>query len=265
MKTKEVKLTADMSRVVERLYTVFSGYQAPHGLLDVCTACCMDEALEKEMRRQPLRQLTERHFYQYNDSAKSAQQPGAEIKYFLPRLLELFAEDAYIHHSTEICLQRIGSCEIGTFSLKERAAIDDFAMAYFSELLGRHEWEHEGGFASDRAFEILLAFDIGGIDVQPLLAYWLQNSSAAATLHYISAGFYGFWNTNDIKNAFADDRPVFRETMRTWLSNAHNRQTFASRILDLDMKIFSQATACYYGAQLTPTEMAGSIFDLITE
>lgn len=57
-----------------------------------------------------LRQLTTRHFYAYGDTAKSLVQPSSELRYLLPRLLELLAEGAELRHSTELILDRLGNC-----------------------------------------------------------------------------------------------------------------------------------------------------------
>src|SRR5256885_7718593 len=58
----------------QALYQSFAGYRSPSVALDACVTCCMDADLEREMRRLPLRSLTEHHFYQYNDAAKSVVQ-----------------------------------------------------------------------------------------------------------------------------------------------------------------------------------------------
>ncbi|SFU83513.1 hypothetical protein SAMN05216350_10643 [Polaromonas sp. YR568] len=227
----------------------------------------MDEALEKEMRQLPLRQITARHFYEYNCSAKDVPQPPREIKYLLPRMLELLAFGAELHHSRAIYLSRLGNCETGAFSSEEHEAIAAFALAYFSDRLGQHPWQsgEAEGYGSDEIFECLLMLEIGGVDLQPLLDYWLKDESTAATLHYVSAGFYDFWQQEQrIDNAFGKDRLQFQELMKTWLTDDGHRRTFAQRILDLEMNNFDQTPTCYYGNQITPQYMAETVFDLIT-
>lgn len=127
IQTRERALQAALAST----YECFGRYRLPGGLLDVCTACCMDAALEREMHKLPLRALSERHFYQYNDSAKSDVQPADEILYLLPRMLELLAQGAQLHHSTELYLDRVGRCEPGAFSSRERQVLQDFALAHF--------------------------------------------------------------------------------------------------------------------------------------
>lgn len=258
------ELSPALKQAVERLYLVFNGYRAPQHCLNVCLACCMDEALEKEMRRLPLRQISAKHFYEYNCSAKDAPQPEAELEYLLPRMLELLAGGADVHHSTELSLDRLGNCEEGAFSAEEYQAIDAFALAFFADCLRRHPWESGQGYGDDAAFEFLLMFAIGGLDLQPLLDYWLKDESTAATLHYVSAGFNEFWKDQRIRNPFADRRSPFQEVMKTWLTDENNRETFARRILKLEMNNLDQTPTCFYGSRMTPQDMAATVFDLIT-
>jgi len=262
--TLKRELSPALKHAVERLYFVFNGYRAPTYCLDVCLACCMDEVLEKEMRRLPLRRISAKHFYAYNDTAKSEVQPADELKYLLPRMLELLADGADLHHSRAIYLQRLGNCETGAFTVKEYEAIEAFALAYFADHLSRHRWQCGEGHPGDLAFELLLMFDIGGIDVRPLLEHWLKDDSVAATLHYVNAGFYDFWQAQCIKDAFAEDRPAFQAQMKTWLTDHSHRQTFARRILKLEMNNLDQTPTCYYGSRITPQDMAETVFDLIT-
>jgi hypothetical protein len=179
-------------------------------------------------------------------------------------MLELVASGAEVHHSTALYLDRLGNCEAGAFSEKEYEAIEAFALAYFSDCLSRHPWQSGDGYDRDAAFEFLLMFFIGGIDLQPLLDYWLKNELTAATLHYVNAGFYEFWQAQSIENPFAEDRPVFQEKMKAWLTDENNRRTFAHRILKLEMNNLDQTPTCYYGSRITPQDMAETVLDLIT-
>ena len=258
-----------MVRAIEQVYAAFDQCRAPDHLLDVCVGCCMDAALEKEMRCMPLRQLTARHFYEYNTSAKSEVQPGDEIRYLLPRMLELLSQGAELHHSTELYLDRVGRCEPGSFSAQERVAIDAFALVFFAEGLRQHHWQARAPspFMGSNAFDILLMFDLGGIALEPLLTHWLQAQGTSATLHYVNASYWDFWKAQEIDNAFAADRPAFRETMKSWLLDARHRECFAAKMLALDASMIDQAGGCECGcgAGLGPKEIFESVFDLIAE
>ena len=217
------------------------------------------------MRRLPLRQLTKKHFYQYNDSAKSTVQPADEIKYLLPRFLELLALGARLHHSTELYLDRLGRCEHGSYSQGEQAALQAFAMAYFAQ--GLEQWESAGGdtFQGDNAFTILLMWDYAGMAIEPLLDYWLACESDASTLHFVEACYWEYlWNSHQIKGAFVSDRARYRKVMEQWLANPAINARWAEklvRLADKDLASDSQpACDCGSNHYLLPDRIT-AVFD----
>ena len=250
--------------VVDAACATFKHHEPPKGTLDVCLGCCMDEELEREMRRMPLRQVTTRHFYEYNSSAKSREQPPEELLYFLPRMLELLALGEGLHHSTELYLDRLGNCPADALTPKERAAVDAFALAFFREGLG-HTGREPSPFDGSNAFDILLMFHKGSVDVQPLLAHWLNDERPSAVQHYAEASYWDFWGKHEIQNAFAEDQPVFCETMKTWLLDAGDRQRFAQKILALDISTMGPPAHCTCGNCMGPRQILEAVFDLVSE
>lgn len=228
-----MSLHPELDAAVQNLYAVFGRCPAPTFPLDVCLNCCVDAKVERELRELPLRSLTAHHFYQYNGSAKGPVQPVGEVKYLLPRLLELLAQGAELHHSTELYLDRLGRCDPQAFSPTERAAINAFALAHFRAGLAQWPFDSRALFMGENAFSILLMWDIGGVDVAPLLDHWLADASEAATLHYIDASYWDFWNCGAYENAFADDREAFRTRLCDWMTAPEHRRVFADRVLAL--------------------------------
>ena len=223
-----------LQQAIATVYEVFSGYPAPQTMLNVCTGCCMAPALEREMRLRPLRRLMAQHFYAYNEGAKVREQPTPEIQYLIPRLLELMTQGQHLHHSTELYLQRLGNCEATSFSSKERAAIDAYALAFFAEGLLQSPWERHGRFMGEEAFGILLMFHIGGIDIRPLLTLWLSCDDPMSTLHYTYVSYWRFYPCAKVSNAFASERAGFCELIKQWMLDPSNRQQFAQRLLALE-------------------------------
>jgi hypothetical protein len=229
------KLTAasTTSEAVVNLYAAFKRYESPKTLLDVCTGCCMDGKLEKEMRRLPLASLNQNQFYEYNSSAKSEVQPANEIKYLIPRVFELLSKGDNLHHSTELYLDRVGRVPEGTFCEAERKALDDFAFVFFSEGLKQEFCGEKGLFQREDAFTILLMFEIGGFDISPLLNHWLQQNTNEGILNYAYSTLWHFWHDGgEIGMAFATHRPNYRATIKAWILAPENRQIFAKKIVD---------------------------------
>jgi len=223
-----------LEAATQAAYKAFAHYQAPDHLLDVCTACCMDAELEHEMRRLPLRQLTEKHFYEYNDSTKSQVQPADEIKYLTPRLLELLAEGARLHHSTELYLDRLGRCEPSSFSATEQSALQGFAMAYFAQGLEQWPAGSDSLFQGDNAFSILLMWAYARVPLEPLLQHWLDCESDASTLNFVDACYWDYvWNANQMGNAFATDQVEYQRTMEEWLNRPAAKARWAEKLMRL--------------------------------
>jgi hypothetical protein len=255
-----------VKEAVENLYAVFKRYEPPKAMLDVCTGCCMDQKLEKEMRKLPLASLYRNHFYEYNDSAKSEVQPEDEIKYFIPRIFELLCEGVDLHHSTELYLDRVGRVPEGTFSEIERHALDDFAFAFFDEGFKEMPYVENSLFQRDDAFTILLMFDIGGFDVAPLLKHWLEQDTNEAIMHYAYATLWHFWHDGgEIGMAFAGDRLAFRATMKAWITNPKHRYVFAERIVAGAARMSPEVLQTQVGCGNAYEDVLNEVFQYIAE
>ena len=255
----------ELDAAVQNLYVVFGGYPAPAFPLDVCLSCCVERQIERELRELPLRSLTARHFYQYNGSAKGAVQPVGEVKYLLPRLMELLAKGEHLHHSIELYLDRLGRCDPSALETGEREAIQRFALVHFRAGLDQWPIDSSSLFMGENAFSILLMWDIGGVDVSPLLAHWLSCDSETATLHYIDASYWDFWESGGaFANAFSGERGSLKDRLRNWITAPGNRKVFAQRILALVEKSLPNdgppASRC---ADLR--QRAGEVFDAIAD
>lgn len=214
--------------VVADAYRVFGRYKAPVFPLDACTPCCMSEELEQEMRQLPLARLGRAHFYEYNTSAKGLVQPVEEVRYLLPRLLDLMAQGVEVHHSIELSLDRLGRCAPGSFSAAEKIVLDRFARAYFQALL--HGVRLSGAWGSE-ALSVLLMFHIGGLATAPLLDLWLECDDPESTAQFVEEAYCWFWEKGDYSNAFADDRPAFRQELREWILSPACAQRFVQKLL----------------------------------
>jgi len=215
------------------------------------------------MREWPLARLTARHFYDYNTSAKSPVQPVPEIRYLLPRMLELLAEGADVHHSLELSLDRLGRCPEGSWTEAEQGVLDRFALAYFDAVLrggplgqGVRQW-------LDDPLSVLLMFDIGGLDIAPLLDLWLRCDDAVSTIQFVDATYWNFWAQRKYSNAFASDRPRFLQQISAWLIEPAHRRRFADKLLSAD---FLRAAQLQPPVGRTPfSVMTDGVFDELTQ
>lgn len=255
--------TPALQAAVRRAYEVFGGYAAPTQPLDVCTFCCMPEELECEMRAVPLRKLKTRHFFEYSTGAKCAEaQPVHELKYLLPRLLDLLADGEETHHSIELALDRVGRCPPGAFSPEERAVLDAFMLACFDgclrgELSGKHIW-----CELDDPLALLIMADYAGLALAPLLQHWIDHPSAQSTVCFVESTYWGYWPEQTITNAFASDRPQLQAIFKDWMQAPSTKATFTAKLLlphFLDQVEHTPSSGC-----MPFTVMVDAVFDHLT-
>ncbi len=257
---KEYCNNAALEAVIKDAYSVFHQCKAPAFPLDVCLACCMSPELEQEMRQLPLAKLGRRHFYEYNTSVKGEVQPVHELRYLLPRMLELMVEGVDIHHSIELSLDRVGRCPVGSFRDAELEVLNRFAMEYFRNTLCGGQLV--SGYREDPP-SVLLMFHIGGLAVDPLLELWLQMDCPESTVQLVHALYWDFSEKQDYKNAFATDHPAFRETLREWILNPQHRQRFVEKLLQPEFQRLTETRGpTGYTAFST---MVDAVFDQLSQ
>lgn len=226
--------------IIDEFYQVFD-YPKPTGFLNVCTCgVCVDEKLELEMRTLPLRELTQIHLYEYVSSVKDKIERPNELKYFLPRMVELFTKGENLHHSTEIYFERVGNCPKGSFTTQEMALWNKFCYEYLKTLLNVYPYECLK-WKQDCVFSCLLMFHIGGADIQPFLDYWATQETPQSTINYVFDTGYGYLTNYysqsveyELNMAFAQDCPEFEPMIENWLANPKHKQHFSNCIANLN-------------------------------
>jgi hypothetical protein len=255
--TEHMQSAPSLFAAVADAYQAFDGEPAPVAPLAVCTFCCMRPELELQMREKPLRHLNREHFYGYNDSAKPQDQPAEEMRYLLPRMLELLAQGQDLHHSLELTLDRVGRCAAGSFNARQRAALSGFALAYFDAAL-----TSRFSALGEDPLSMLLMIHIGGIDTQPLLDDWLVRNDPMSTVAYVDATYWNFWEVRDYTNPFAFDRPAFRHQLAEWILAPAHRARFIDKLLRPD---FQQLAAAQPASGRMPfSTMVDAVFDQLT-
>lgn len=255
--------TPQLFTAVQNAYRVFARRRPPAGPLNVCIGCCMAPKLEQEMRSLPLKQLSARHFYEYADGAMGdLVQPATEIKYLLPRWLELLAEGHELRHSLEITLDRVGRCPEDSFTEAERKVLDDFMLAYFDAHMTGQACKEGQWYRADDPIGLLLMADYAGLEVQPLLTRWTEMEHPQSTLAFVHAVYWDYLPTGDISSAFAGERTAFRALMHEWLESPATKAAFTRKLLDADLQVrVAQHPPC--GSTPVAT-MVDAVFDHLT-
>jgi hypothetical protein len=86
-------MNTQLEATIRDAYRIFAGYELQHSLSVCHCPCCMTVETERELLKTPLRQISSSLLSEYTNSAHGWDDgPAArEMRYFLPRYLELIA------------------------------------------------------------------------------------------------------------------------------------------------------------------------------
>lgn len=226
--------------IIDEFYQVFN-YPAPKNHLNVCLFCCVLDETEMEMRTLPLHKLTHKHFYEYNSSAKDEKERPNEIKYFLPRMVEIFSKGEKINFETELSFERIKNCSKESFTTQEWILWDKFANVYLDTLLKYYPYECFD-CVNENIFDVVLMFGMAHIDIKPFLQRWRDTDTYQAIAHYIHASWSAYWCNNgfDEHSDFWDYSDDFLQKMEEWIENPNNKNYFFHKIKQLDKNIVQE-------------------------
>lgn len=228
--------------IIDECYQVFSIYEPPTGDLNACNCpLCLEPELEHELKTLPLRKIRQKHFYRYNSASKDNLENPNEIKYFLPRMIELFVQGKDIHFAVELSFERIGRCLKGSFSQEEQMVWEKFVNTYLDTLLQYYPYQ-VFEFLMDNIFNHLLMFSIAKADIEPFLERWRNTDTPQATTHYLYASYAEYWYDGEfyIEGGFNDYSTDFMPKMGEWLTEPSNKLYYANKIKKLDTKVIKE-------------------------
>ncbi len=220
-----------LREAIADLYLVMSRHSAPKHFLNVCTGCCMSAEDERAMRELPLREITARLVFEYNDSAKDPGHSASEVLYFMPRIAELLAQGASLRHSTEITLDRMGISQPETWTADERECLQRFALAFFSHGLSEGAFKRGNLFQGGEALDVLVMFSYASLEIEPLLESWLAFETPPAVEHFVASTWLWFWPERRVGNSFGSDRPEFNRQVTAALLSPLNLQAAAAALV----------------------------------
>jgi hypothetical protein len=161
-----------LSRAIERSYDVFAAYDGP-GELEFCEHC-HDDACAPALRATALRDLDAGQVRCLTYAASLDPEPGADLRYVLPRLLELLPAGEPLE--PEVVLSKPAAAGWRSWPLPEQEALEAFAAAYWDAVLA----EFPGAV---RAEDALCGLALLTAEVAPYLATWTDDVQASAIRH----------------------------------------------------------------------------------
>src|SRR5690606_25876094 len=121
---------------VENLYRVFRAPPPRH--IEGCP-CCSDPSELRVLHTKPLRSLTSDDLGSYTASALLTVGAETDVRYFLPRILELGVLEPDAFPDVEIRLDKLWRMDWLTWTKSEREALELFVREWLEALLADHE------------------------------------------------------------------------------------------------------------------------------
>lgn len=212
--------------IVEKSFQIFSKYKLGK-TLEVCLHCCVTAEEIKPLLKTPLREISGEMIYTYYSSAQNySEQELYEMKYFLPRVLELMTEFVFPYHSVEISLSRF-NLEKNNFDLEEKGILYQFAENYFAYCLETYPLPDFEQISS-----IIVTFGLAGFKLHRILEKWIEKFEKNYLLHlndfFLNQVSYAAHQTFILSTAFST-KEINNEVF-SWLEEGKTKSAFAKNI-----------------------------------
>lgn len=210
---------------IEEAYRLFASYSiTPPLTVCDCGNCITGEEI-KALVSTPLRELSGDLIYTYISAMfESEDKAITELRYFLPRMLELLSQGQILYIDEGFSLSKCHFECAHIWKEEEIAFMERFAKAFFDGVL-----EGESPHLYSSAEDWLVCFGLSGLPIAPLLNSWLQQADKVMALYYFEEFLTHSFRSVGIAfkhSYFKDKRPELNEQITTWLTAPHTQRTF---------------------------------------
>ena len=201
-----------LESAVARLYLVFEKYPANPDM-DFCDHCISKKEI-LELAATPLRSLSPELADDFTSSALFTLGSVADLKHFLPRLMELAALDSGFLSQMESLFGRLRHGEWMKWPAGEIAAVRELFHAF---------WLRQISDASEFSETAICAIAQAEDDLRPYLDTWLADDSLVAAYHladFINDNLTPMVKKRRLGNPWWKEREAQELQVRAWLSSA---------------------------------------------
>lgn len=206
-------LSRDVQIALDHLFDVFSRY-APRDLSPDWHDF-WHPAEQAEVDSLPVRQLSEDLMGYVLANVVSVYGDTPDLKYFLPRLLEIAIQKPMREEATAV-LHRANQTELRSWPEPEFNSVCHFVLAWWRQAL-----QEPVKFNSFPVDDVLCAASFAFDDLGALLDEWAGDLSLNATLHIMNTARLNLHAENGeaqlILETYWEDRPVQTAQVRAWL------------------------------------------------
>ena len=210
---------------IEEAYRLFALYNISLPLTVCDCGNCITDKEQKLLITTPLRELSRELIETYISAMFDNEDKAiVELRYFLPRMLELLSVGETLYIDEGFSLSRCHFERIHIWKEEEIAFMERFAKAFFDGIL-EGECPHPYSTAEDW----LVCFGLSGLSITPLLDSWLKQADRVKALYdfqELLSDSFGPMGIVFKHSYFKDKRPELNEQITTWLKASRTRQTF---------------------------------------
>jgi hypothetical protein len=212
-------VSESLAAAINSLYAAFSRVPRPTSI-DYCACCFTPEDERAVLTDIPVRQLPTDALRPYAANVMFTVGGVADLRYFLPRLLEIACGEGFSWPDLESVAGRLRLAEWHGWQDEERDAVRDLLAALWADALA-------GDPDQEDVDTILCAIGNAEDDLEPYLTEWASaltrpaaRPAAAAQLRsLLDSGYRSDRNRRRLTNAFWQDRDSQAEQVITWLSS----------------------------------------------
>lgn len=169
-----------MQDLVEKIYTVFSKYPKPK-YLQICNCeSCMPDETHDRILKTSLKDISLDDICSYNDSCALQDMNFDEIKYFIPRYLDLIAKSKIPSHSLECVFSNYSPFQQDKFSISEWELLEQYFRKYLIEFQTVEAWDKHVNFISS-LFEFYYRL---GLDIKIYLEEFEKHITPESIRHF---------------------------------------------------------------------------------
>lgn len=211
-------MSANVASAIDELYAAFSSQPKPSHI-DACP-CCVTADEICSLLNTSLRELTAQQLSGFASSALLTAGNEGDLRYFLPRMLDLAINEPYWWPDREVVLGKLSMAHWQAWPDRERSAVMGAVEAAFQADLRN---------ASDGAWNIdswLCGLALAGVDVGPFLAILGQPQNEGALFAYYEFNSAPL-QKGKLGNSFWADNRESQSPIIEWLKSEPVQQVVA--------------------------------------
>lgn len=219
IESPKTQISQELQLLLEEAYALFAcELQRPLDLL-ACPVCISEDNLER-LETEDVHHISKELMFEYLNAVRN-EDGDDQMRYFLPRILELTARYDYIRIDDSLNLDRCHFEEKG-WSSEELDFMRRFSRQFIIDTI------NQAPSQADAVAVYLTMFDLAGLETSHLLdlKLWIEDTDPMKSLWTLEEIYYYFTKDYAYFDYSFSVNPPFNQQMTDWLSSRALAQSF---------------------------------------